>query len=98
MKFGNIVFGLINHFYVVSQSPPLAMAIAQQLKEGSFKEETNSIEFNVIEVASAIGWDSGVVKRHLKELEWTIGKTIHAIKNLKKASLHAKYLYAYSNR
>lgn len=46
------------------------MAIALDLKKGISHAESTSIEFNVIEVASAIGWDSGVVKYQLKNLEW----------------------------
>lgn len=47
------------------------MAIALDLKKGISHAELTSIEFNVIEVAAAIGWDSGVVKYQLKNLEWT---------------------------
>lgn len=47
------------------------MAIALDLKKGISHNDSTSIEFNVIEVASAIGWDSGVVKYQLKNLEWT---------------------------
>lgn len=50
---------------------PLAMAIALDLKKGISHADSTSIEFNVIEVASAIGWDSGAVKYQLKNLEWT---------------------------
>ncbi|XP_050590348.1 ATP-dependent DNA helicase Q4 isoform X3 [Bombus affinis] len=51
-------------------SPPLAMAIALDLQNGISHEKDNVIEFPVVDVASAIGWDSGVVKGHLKNLEW----------------------------
>lgn len=51
--------------------PPLAMAIALDLKRGVSHENSTTIEFNVVEIASAIGWDSGVVKYQLKQLEWT---------------------------
>lgn len=52
--------------------PPLAMAIALDLKKGSGEnKELSSIEFCVVDVAAAIGWDSGVVKYQLKQLEWT---------------------------
>lgn len=51
--------------------PPLAMAIAMELKNGKKPEDLGSLEFCVIDVASAIGWDSGVVKYQLKQLEWT---------------------------
>ncbi|XP_014486167.1 PREDICTED: ATP-dependent DNA helicase Q4 isoform X1 [Dinoponera quadriceps] len=52
-------------------SPPLAMAIALDMQKGITHENSNVINFPVVEVASAIGWDSGVVKSHLKNLEWT---------------------------
>lgn len=51
--------------------PPLAMAIALDMKAGINHENTTTMEFGVIDVAAAIGWDSGVVKYHLKQLEWT---------------------------
>lgn len=52
--------------------PPLAMAIALDLKKGTSETiEIASIEFDVVEVAAAIGWDSGIVKYQLKQLEWT---------------------------
>lgn len=49
------------------------MAIALDMQRGISHEESNIIEFSAIEVASAIGWDSGVVKSHLKNLEWMTG-------------------------
>uniref|UniRef100_A0A182M862 ATP-dependent DNA helicase Q4 n=1 Tax=Anopheles culicifacies TaxID=139723 RepID=A0A182M862_9DIPT len=50
---------------------PLAMAFALDLKRGISHATSTTIEFPVIDVASAIGWDSGVVKYQLKNLEWT---------------------------
>lgn len=58
---------------VAKSCPPLAMALALELKNGKKQEDLGSIEFCVIDVASAIGWDSGVVKYQLKQLEWTTG-------------------------
>lgn len=49
------------------------MAIALDLKNGISHEKDNVIEFPVVDVASSIGWDSGVVKSHLKNLEWKTG-------------------------
>lgn len=49
------------------------MAIALDLKKGISHEQSTVIEFPVIDIASIIGWDSGVVKRHLKDLEWKTG-------------------------
>lgn len=50
------------------------MAIALDLNKGISHETSTFIEFPVIDVASAIGWNSGVVKYQLKNLEWTNGK------------------------
>lgn len=55
------------------QSPPLAMAIALDLKKGISHDRSTVVEFPVVDVAAAIGWDSGVVKNHLKQLEWQNG-------------------------
>ncbi|XP_064215825.1 ATP-dependent DNA helicase Q4 [Tribolium castaneum] len=49
------------------ECPPLAMALALQKNE---KNEQNVIEFAVIDIAAAIGWDSGICKHKLKNLEW----------------------------
>lgn len=49
------------------------MAIALDLNKGKSHETSTFIEFPVIDVASAMGWNSGVVKYQLKNLEWTNG-------------------------
>ncbi|XP_078041314.1 recQ4 helicase [Augochlora pura] len=67
-------------------SPPLAMAIALDLQKGISHEDSNLIEFPVVDVASAIGWDSGVVKSHLKNLEW---KTVQG--KFKRSSISVKF-------
>lgn len=46
------------------------MAIALDMKKGISHETSTFIEFPVIDIASAIGWNSGVVKYQLKNLEW----------------------------
>ncbi|XP_055628082.1 ATP-dependent DNA helicase Q4 isoform X2 [Toxorhynchites rutilus septentrionalis] len=53
------------------ECPPLAMAIALDLKKNISHDNSTFIEFPVIDVAAAIGWDSGVVKFQLKNMEWT---------------------------
>lgn len=61
------------------ECPPLAMALAlYPCKEG----EENILEFPVVDVASAMGWDSGICKHKLKNLEWTTGKTKSTLKKL----------------
>ncbi|XP_052896247.1 uncharacterized protein LOC128303356 [Anopheles moucheti] len=59
---------------------PLALAFALDLKRGISHATSTVIEFPVIDVASAIGWDSGVVKYQLKNLEWT------TVNNIRKRS------------
>lgn len=48
--------------------PPLAMALVMHKEQ-----DDNVLEFPVIDIASAIGWDSGICKHILKNLEWTKG-------------------------
>uniref|UniRef100_W8BWT9 ATP-dependent DNA helicase Q4 n=1 Tax=Ceratitis capitata TaxID=7213 RepID=W8BWT9_CERCA len=57
--------------HAAKECPPLAMAIALEIKQDKFKEDSNIIEFSVVDIAAAIGWNSGVVKYQLKNLEWT---------------------------
>lgn len=68
-----ISYGGPKHLKQVAKTcPPLAMAIALDLKKGNNEnQELASIEFCVVDVAASIGWDSGVVKYQLKQLEWT---------------------------
>lgn len=50
------------------------MAIALQIRDKTFQEDSNIIEFSVTDIAAGIGWNSGVVKYQLKDLEWVKGK------------------------
>ncbi|XP_063974668.1 ATP-dependent DNA helicase Q4 [Diachasmimorpha longicaudata] len=70
-------------------SPPLAMAIALDAKRGISHENSTVIEFPVVDVAAAIGWDSGVVKSHLKNLEWITveGKSKRSVISVKYETL-----------
>ncbi|XP_076248624.1 recQ4 helicase [Calliopsis andreniformis] len=72
--------------HVTQSSPPLAMAIALDLQKGISHESSSIIEFPVVDVASAIGWDSGVVKSHLKNLEW---KTVNG--QPKRSAISVRY-------
>ncbi|XP_033149583.1 ATP-dependent DNA helicase Q4 [Drosophila busckii] len=56
--------------HAAKECPPLAMAIALQIKNKTFKDDANIIEFSATDIAAAIGWNSGVVKYQLKNLEW----------------------------
>lgn len=48
----------------------LAMAILLENKKDPDTMTKTVLEFNVIEVAAAIGWESGITKYQLKNLEW----------------------------
>lgn len=74
--------------HAAKECPPLAMAIALEIKNGNFREDANIIEFSVVDIAAAIGWNSGVVKYQLKNLEWIQGKCTFFIK----AKLLLKYI------
>lgn len=50
--------------------PPLAVAIAKDNQRGISHQDSNAITFPVVQIASEMGWNSGVVKRELKALEW----------------------------
>lgn len=52
------------------QCPPLAVAVAQST-EG---KTASCLSFDVIQLARKINWDSGTVKRHLKQTEWVRDK------------------------
>jgi len=52
------------------------MAIALQIRDKTFKEDSNIIEFSVTDIAAGIGWNSGVVKYQLKDLEWVKGEMV----------------------
>lgn len=56
------------------ECPPLAVALT--LHKDKLNESGNVIEFPVVDIAAAIGWDSGICKHKLKNLEWTSGKII----------------------
>ncbi|XP_050422623.1 ATP-dependent DNA helicase Q4 [Adelges cooleyi] len=51
--------------------PPLAVAYALKEKSGKSVSQLNQFDFSIFEVAAAIGWDSGIIKKELKNLEWS---------------------------
>ncbi|XP_022707793.1 uncharacterized protein LOC111271328 [Varroa jacobsoni] len=58
---------------LVKTSPALAAALALKKKFGELKDDEkpmNTMSFPVVEVATFMGWDSRLVKRDLKKLEW----------------------------
>ncbi|XP_064079381.1 uncharacterized protein LOC135196437 [Macrobrachium nipponense] len=55
---------------VSRRCPPLAVAVALECEKGINMDKSNRISFPVVEVSSRMGWDSKIVKRELKALEW----------------------------
>ena len=57
---------------LVRSSPPIAAALAYKRLQGEQVEigRMAMFEFAVVEMSSAMGWDSGMVKRELKALQW----------------------------
>jgi len=57
---------------VAGRSPALAAAVALVRKDGeTVDNNSSSVEFPVVEVAARMGWDSGLVKKELKNLQWS---------------------------
>lgn len=70
-----IAYGGIHHIRnAATDCPPLAMALALHKSEKDKKSEDHIFEFPVIDIAAAMGWDSGIVKHKLKNLEWVTGE------------------------
>lgn len=69
-----IAYGSSNYIRKAAKDcPPLAMALALHGIKNDEKDE-NIFEFPVVDIAAAMGWDSGIVKHKLKNLEWIFGK------------------------
>ncbi|ELU14701.1 hypothetical protein CAPTEDRAFT_176954 [Capitella teleta] len=58
---------------IAKKCPPVAVAIARARRRGVTMSHCNELDFNVIEVADSMGWESGPVKRELKMLQWEFG-------------------------
>jgi ATP-dependent DNA helicase Q4 len=51
----------------------VAVAVAKARQRGVSMNHQNELDFNVIEIADCMGWESGPVKRELKMLQWEFG-------------------------
>ncbi|GFR90345.1 ATP-dependent DNA helicase Q4-like [Elysia marginata] len=58
---------------IAKKCPPVAVAVARQKLEGKSFSQCSDLEFKVVDVCDAMGWDSGLVKRELRALQWTSG-------------------------
>ena len=55
---------------LATKCPPLAAAVALAKENGENFDKKATISFPVVSVASRMGWNSGIVKRELKNLTW----------------------------
>ncbi|XP_007564958.1 ATP-dependent DNA helicase Q4 isoform X1 [Poecilia formosa] len=51
--------------------PPVAVALARKRMAGERVERFDQVEFDVVEVADTMGWQLPLVKRGLRQLQWS---------------------------
>ncbi|XP_023200237.1 ATP-dependent DNA helicase Q4 isoform X1 [Xiphophorus maculatus] len=51
--------------------PPVAVALARKRMRGERVERFDQVEFDVVEVADTMGWQLPLVKRGLRQLQWS---------------------------
>ncbi|RVE67270.1 hypothetical protein OJAV_G00115630 [Oryzias javanicus] len=51
--------------------PPVAVALARKRMAGERVERSDRVEFDVVEVADIMGWQLPLVKRGLRQLQWS---------------------------
>ncbi|XP_054910029.1 ATP-dependent DNA helicase Q4 isoform X2 [Poeciliopsis prolifica] len=51
--------------------PPVAVALARKRMTGERVERLDQVEFDVVEVADTMGWQLPLVKRGLRQLQWS---------------------------
>ncbi|KAM6972986.1 ATP-dependent DNA helicase Q4 [Aplochiton taeniatus] len=54
--------------------PPVAVVLARKRMAGERVERCDGLEFDVVEVADTMGWQLPLVKRGLRQLQWSIDK------------------------
>ncbi|XP_062266608.1 ATP-dependent DNA helicase Q4 [Platichthys flesus] len=54
--------------------PPVAVVLARRRMAGQRVESCDQLEFDVVEVADTMGWQLPVVKRGLRQLQWSTSK------------------------
>ncbi|KAJ0055103.1 hypothetical protein NL108_009036, partial [Boleophthalmus pectinirostris] len=56
--------------------PPVAVVLARMRMVGQRVEVLDQVEFDVVEVADTMGWQLPLVKRGLRQLQWSSGNLI----------------------
>uniref|UniRef100_A0A3P8S7E1 DNA 3'-5' helicase n=1 Tax=Amphiprion percula TaxID=161767 RepID=A0A3P8S7E1_AMPPE len=55
--------------------PPIAVVLARKRMAGERVEVCDQLEFDVVEVSDTMGWQLPLVKRGLRQLQWTGGRS-----------------------
>ncbi|XP_053719047.1 ATP-dependent DNA helicase Q4 isoform X1 [Synchiropus splendidus] len=55
--------------------PPVAVVLARRRMSGERVETCDQLEFDVVEVADTMGWQLPLVKRGLRQLQWSTDQT-----------------------
>uniref|UniRef100_A0A3Q2DW61 DNA 3'-5' helicase n=1 Tax=Cyprinodon variegatus TaxID=28743 RepID=A0A3Q2DW61_CYPVA len=55
----------------ITKCPPVAVVLARQRMRGERVESLDQVEFDVVEVADTMGWQLPMVKRGLRQLQWS---------------------------
>uniref|UniRef100_A0AAQ5YYF9 DNA 3'-5' helicase n=1 Tax=Amphiprion ocellaris TaxID=80972 RepID=A0AAQ5YYF9_AMPOC len=56
--------------------PPIAVVLARKRMAGERVEVCDQLEFDVVEVSDTMGWQLPLVKRGLRQLQWSSGKDL----------------------
>uniref|UniRef100_A0AAZ3PCM8 DNA 3'-5' helicase n=1 Tax=Oncorhynchus tshawytscha TaxID=74940 RepID=A0AAZ3PCM8_ONCTS len=56
--------------------PPVAVVLARKRLAGERVDTCDSVDFDVVEVADTMGWQLGLVKRGLRQLQWATNRGV----------------------
>ncbi|XP_072226828.1 ATP-dependent DNA helicase Q4 [Leuresthes tenuis] len=59
---------------IIKICPPIAVVLARRRMAGQRVERCDQLEFDVVEVADTMGWQLPLVKRGLRQLQWSTGR------------------------
>lgn len=71
---GLIRFILFYFVFFPHSCPPVAVMLARRRMAGERVESCDQLEFDVVEVADTMGWQLPLVKRGLRQLQWSTSK------------------------
>lgn len=69
--------------------PPVAVVLARRRMAGERVETCDQLEFDVVEVADTMGWQLPLVKRGLRQLQWSTDRGLCVCRHFDLHSLHA---------